>query len=173
MTFHPVTNNPSKNLEYLNTLLEAINNFKKINFIFTSSNHDGCGDIMNKIIKKYCSNNNLNSVFIENFGHRFYYSCLINVNFVLGNSSSGVLEAPLLGIPSINIGNRQKGRIKLEKVINSDIEKNKIIRSIKRALMIKKGGLYKNNSSPSTIILNKTKEYLKSNKKNPKIFFDI
>ena len=173
VTFHPITNNPSKNLEYLNTLLEAISNFKKINFIFTSSNHDGCGEIMNKIIKKYCSNNNLNSVFIENFGYKFYYSCLINVNFVMGNSSSGVLEAPLLGIPSINLGNRQKGRIKMERVIHSDIELNKIIKSVKKALSIKKGSLYKNNSSPSSIILNRTKEYLKSNKNYPKVFFDI
>ena len=65
---------------------------------------------------------------------------------VIGNSSSGVLETPSLGIPTINIGNRQKGRIISDNVINSDYKKNDIIKNIKKALIFDKKKINKNRS---------------------------
>ena len=65
---------------------------------------------------------------------------------VIGNSSSGVLETPSLGIPTVNIGNRQKGRIISKNIINSNYEKNYIIRNIKKALMFDKKKLFKEGS---------------------------
>ena len=62
---------------------------------------------------------------------------------VIGNSSSGVLETPSLGIPTINIGNRQKGRIVPDNVINSKYEKRFVISSIKKALKLNKKRLIK------------------------------
>ena len=62
---------------------------------------------------------------------------------VIGNSSSGVLETPSLGIPTVNIGNRQKGRIISHNIINSKYEKNHILKSIKKALNLNKKKLYK------------------------------
>ena len=62
---------------------------------------------------------------------------------VVGNSSSGVLETPSLGIPTINIGNRQKGRIISDNVINSEYKKNDIIKNIKKALIFDKKKLHK------------------------------
>lgn len=95
------------------------------------------------------------------------------VNFVIGNSSSGVIEAPLIGTPSINLGNRQKGRIKFQSVLNCAISKNQIMKAIKKVLLLKKKNKKLNKVSPSKIILNKTNIYLNRNNNLPKVFFDI
>jgi len=173
VTFHPITNKPKKNSEYLKIFLDSLSNFKNINFIFTSSNHDGGGGDFNKLIKKYCKNNKSSTSYIENFGHKYYYSCMSYVNFVIGNSSSGVIEAPLIGTPSINLGNRQKGRIKFQSVFNCAISKNQIMKAIKKVLLLKKKNKKLNKVSPSKIILNKTNIYLNRNNNLPKVFFDI
>ena len=109
----------------LNNLLSALNKFKNVLKIFTSTNFDHENRIIkNKILnftkKEKC-------FFYSSLGHLDYVSLMKISDVVIGNSSSGVLETPSLGIPTINIGNRQKGRIVSVNVINSRYEKKHLL----------------------------------------------
>ena len=93
---------------------------------------------MNLFIKKFVArSSNKNFHFKKSLGSDRYFSLLKVVNFVIGNSSSGISEAPYFKIPTINLGYRQKGRITPKSVINSKISSKAISSSIKRALNMK------------------------------------
>jgi GDP/UDP-N,N'-diacetylbacillosamine 2-epimerase (hydrolysing) len=130
VTFHPETLNKTTNLTIKN-LLKALEQFKKINFIFTCPNmdedHDKVIFQINNFIKR-----NKNSLFLKSLGKELYFSTLKYINGVIGNSSSGLLEAPSLKIPTINIGDRQKGRLQASSVINCRPERLCIVKAIKK-----------------------------------------
>ena len=117
-TYHPVTlsNMPSE-AQILN-LLEALDEYKEYHVIFTYSNSDTNSQIIIKRIQEYVDKNAERCMFIPSLGQRRYFSVLKNVTAVLGNSSSGIIEVPSFGIPTLNIGERQKGRISAGSVIN-------------------------------------------------------
>jgi len=119
VTFHPVTleNNSSK--EQIKSLLEVCKEYKNLNFVFTKANADAEGRIINQYIDKYAKENN-NVIAFTSLGMVRYLSALKYSSMVIGNSSSGLLEAPSFGIPTINIGDRQKGRIQASSIINCD-----------------------------------------------------
>jgi GDP/UDP-N,N'-diacetylbacillosamine 2-epimerase (hydrolysing) len=100
-------------------LLNSIDKLKDTNIIFTKSNSDHGGRIINKMIDKFVSLRD-NTISFNSMGQVRYLSSLSIVDAVVGNSSSGLMEAPSFGIGTINIGDRQKGRISLESVINCD-----------------------------------------------------
>ena len=133
VTFHPATleNNTSK-LQF-RELLAAINNLDNTNIIFTKTNSDLHGKVINQMIDQYISKNSKKSIAFHSLGQTRYLSALQFVDVVLGNSSSGLIEAPSFKIATINIGDRQKGRIKAKSVINCLPEKKSIQNSIKRA----------------------------------------
>ncbi len=133
VTFHPATleNNTSK-LQF-RELLAAINNLDNTNIIFTKTNSDLHGKVINQMIDQYISKNSKKSIAFYSLGQTRYLSALQFVDVVLGNSSSGLIEAPSFKIATINIGDRQKGRIKAKSVINCLPEKKSIQNSIKRA----------------------------------------
>ena len=123
-------------------MISALDKFKNVIKIFTSSNFDH----ENKIIKSKILNytlKNKDTFFFSSLGHLNYISMMKICSVVIGNSSSGVLETPSLGIPTVNIGNRQKGRITSDNVINSQYKKNDIIKNIKKALVFDKKKLHK------------------------------
>ena len=126
ITFHPVTleNNTSK--EQFQELLNAINELDDTNIIFTKTNSDLNGKVINKMIDEYTSENPKKSVGFISLGQLRYLSALQYVDAVVGNSSSGLLEAPSFKIGTINIGDRQKGRIKASSVIDCEPKKNSI-----------------------------------------------
>lgn len=132
VTFHPVTLEGDCE-EQCKILLEAISQFKDYQFIITGANADCGGEVINRILQEY-ANNNDNVYFTYSLGMKRYLSALDNAAFVLGNSSSGIIEAPSFGIPTINIGNRQKGRIQAASVINCDTKTEEIIEAIKKAM---------------------------------------
>lgn len=117
-TYHPVTlsNMPSE-VQILN-LLEALDGYKDYHIIFTYSNSDTNSQIIIRRIQEYVNRNTERCMFIPSLGQRRYFSVLKNVTAVLGNSSSGIIEVPSFGIPTLNIGERQKGRISAGSVIN-------------------------------------------------------
>ena len=133
VTFHPVTleNNTSKS--QFKELLEAINDLDNTNIIFTKTNSDLHGKVINKMIDQYISKNSKKSIAFYSLGQTKYLSALQFVDLVVGNSSSGLIEAPSFKIATINIGDRQKGRIKAKSVINCLPERKSIQNSIKRA----------------------------------------
>ena len=117
-TYHPVTlsNMPSE-VQILN-LLEALDEYKEYHVIFTYSNSDTNSQIIIKRIQEYVDKNAERCMFIPSLGQRRYFSVLKYVKSVIGNSSSGIIEVPSFGIPTLNIGDRQKGRIAADSVIN-------------------------------------------------------
>ena len=118
-TYHPVTlSNMSSEVQVLN-LLEALDNYKDYHIIFTYSNSDTNSQIIIKCIQKYVDRNEGRCMFIPSLGQRRYFSALKHMTAVLGNSSSGIIEVPSFGIPTLDIGDRQKGRIAADSVIHS------------------------------------------------------
>jgi len=147
ITFHPETHDINNSKKSINIILNALNNFKEIKFIFTLSNADPEGRIINKQIINYVSKNN-NCSYFYSLGQKMYYSVLNNIDCVLGNSSSGILEAPSFKIGTINIGNRQHGRVQAKSVINSNLNIYDIKTAIKKSLTKKFKSSLKNLKSP-------------------------
>ncbi len=131
VTLHPETKNKINDLDIIN-LFSVIKSFPKIDFIFTYPGYDlGFKKIINKI-KNYKYKNNI--YLFKNLGQNLYHS-LINISsFVIGNSSSGIIEVPSFKKFSINLGLRQKGRIHAKSVLHSDFNKKKIKYLIEKIL---------------------------------------
>lgn len=117
-TYHPVTLSVMPSEVQILNLLKALDKYKEYHIIFTYSNSDTNSQIIIKRIQEYVDRNIDRCLFIPSLGQRRYFSVLKNVAAVLGNSSSGIIEVPSFGIPTLNIGDRQKGRIAAESVIN-------------------------------------------------------
>lgn len=118
VTFHPVTLENSTAKEQFQELLDAIDELEDTNIIFTKANSDTDGRVINKMIDEYVVKNFHKSIGFTSLGQLRYLSALQFVDAVVGNSSSGLAEAPSFKIGTINIGDRQKGRIKAESVID-------------------------------------------------------
>ena len=118
ITFHPVTLENNTAEEQFQSLLKALTKQNNTNFIFTKPNADTNGRIIIKLIDEFVSKHQNRACAFTSLGQLRYLSALKHVNAVLGNSSSGLTEAPSFKIPTINIGDRQQGRIKAKSVIN-------------------------------------------------------
>jgi len=118
ITFHPVTLEKKTSQVHFQELLDAIDELEDTNYIFTKANSDSDGKIINKMIDKYVSKNMHRSVAFSSLGQLRYLSSMHHVDAIIGNSSSGITEAPSFKIGTINIGERQKGRIKASSVID-------------------------------------------------------
>lgn len=176
--FHPETLTNVNPLEQVNNLLSAIDEFKKYNFIFLGTNADTYSDVIRNRIKDYVKNNS-NTKYIENLPTAGYHYLLKNSICLIGNSSSGIIEAPSLGVYTVNIGDRQKGRIKGNSVIDTKCNREDIIQAIltviKNAKNIKPINPYfKPNTADG--YYKKTVELLErlsEDIKEPKIFYDL
>ena len=133
ITFHPVTLENSSAREQFNELLNALDELEETNFIFTKANSDTDGDVINKMIDEYVSENSQKAVAFASLGQLRYLSAIKFVDIVLGNSSSGLLEVPSFKKATINIGDRQKGRARASSVIDVRPIKEEILAAIKRA----------------------------------------
>jgi GDP/UDP-N,N'-diacetylbacillosamine 2-epimerase (hydrolysing) len=134
VTYHPVTLDSISTEQQFNTLLQVINKHKDISVIFTKSNADTNGRIINKMIDEFVQNNDDRCVEFTSMGMLRYLSTLQFCTVVVGNSSSGIIEAPSFGIPTVNIGDRQKGRVHPESVINCGNTENEIEDALDKAL---------------------------------------
>ncbi|MEZ5757449.1 MAG: UDP-N-acetylglucosamine 2-epimerase [Emcibacteraceae bacterium] len=177
VTYHPVTLPYRSNLEAIDELMKALKEFSEMQFIITYPNADTYGrQIIDKL--KEFSRDNENIILVNSLGQLRYLSAIKNAEFVLGNSSSGIIEVPSFGIPTINIGDRQKGRIYAESVIHCDDNHKSIIRACNIALSSKFKAIagqvknpYKQENTSSRIfnyILN-----TEINRINRKAFFNI
>ena len=131
VTFHPITlENNSK--EQFIELLNALEDLDETNIIITSPNSDEGNEEIFELIEKFINEHN-NVKFYKSLGMKRYLSTLQFVDAVVGNSSSGIAEAPSFGIATVNIGNRQKGRIQASSIINCPPEKESILKAINKA----------------------------------------
>lgn len=134
ITYHPVTLEKEAPIETFENILTALNELTDTTLIFTHANSDKNGRIINKMITQYVNTHKDKAVEFKSLGQLRYLSALQFVDFVIGNSSSGMTEVPAFYIPTINIGDRQKGRINCESVINSNYSLEDIKKSITFAL---------------------------------------
>ena len=132
ITFHPVTleNNTSKN--QMNELLHSLSELKDTGLIFTMPNADTDSRVLFKMIQDFVLKNR-NAIVFSSLGQIRYLSCIKYVDAVIGNSSSGLIEVPYLKKPTINIGDRQKGRLKADTIIDCNPERLSINNAIKKA----------------------------------------
>lgn len=138
VTYHPVTLENSSAEEQCKNLLAALEQFNDYRIIFTMPNSDTNGRIIMHEIEKFVEKNKERSIAFKSLGLRRYLSALQYVTAVIGNSSSGIIEVPSFGIPTLNIGNRQKGRIAANSVVNSGTSEEDILAGLKKILYAEK-----------------------------------
>lgn len=135
VTFHPVTleNNSSK--EQVMELLRVFDEFKDMQFVVTKANADADGRIINELFEEYAKVHDNVRVF-DSLGMVRYLSGIKYSECVIGNSSSGLTEVPSFKIPTVNIGDRQKGRIQAKSVINCEPKYEDILKAVRLAISI-------------------------------------
>lgn len=133
VTYHPVTNTDKEDKGFDN-LLAVLQNKKDINILFTYPNADHGSDELIEKIDCFVKQNSNRSKAWKSLGQLKYLSALQYVDAVVGNSSSGIIEAPSFNIASVNIGNRQKGRLKAISVLDCDENTDSIYDAINQAL---------------------------------------
>lgn len=148
ITFHPSTLSEQSSGKEFGELISALNQFPQSLQIFTKTNADTNGRIINKMIDAYEKDNPGRVKSFVSLGTLRYLSLMKNVNAVIGNSSSGIVETPSMRVPTVDIGDRQKGRFKPSNIISCKPEKNDIIRSIEIVLSKKFTGKIKKISNP-------------------------
>lgn len=134
ITFHPVTLEKQTSERHVKELFQALDEFKSYKIIFTKANSDNDGRIINKLIDEYVSKNNDRAAAFHSLGQLRYLSALKYSEMMIGNSSSGIIEMPFFKKLTINIGDRQKGRIFPNTVIQCEPNKKSIINAIKKAI---------------------------------------
>lgn len=132
VTFHPVTLDSDTAGEQATNLCKVMEERCDLFFLITKSNADTGSDKVNHILTNFATHHD-NANIVDSLGMVRYLSALKYAAFVLGNSSSGIVEAPILGIPTVNIGDRQKGRIMAETIINCEPTAESIVRAIAEA----------------------------------------
>ena len=177
ITFHPTTLESGLNLSHMNNLLNALSSLKDTNLIFTYPNADAEGRILINKLKEFCSKEN-NARSFASLGQIKYFSCINYVDGVIGNSSSGLIEVPTFKKGTINIGNRQKGRMKANSIIDCGTDTLEIVKAIEKLYskefqrdLLKVVNPYGQDNSSSKII--KILESINLNNIHKKSFYDI
>lgn len=177
VTFNSENSGPILINKMVSNTIDILKKFKDSSYIFTIPNHDVGADIIKIKISKFVKDNK-NAYLFRSLGFKNYISLAKISDCVIGNSSSGILEVPFLKVPTINIGNRQTGRVMPLSVISCDIKKNSIYRSIIKALSVnfkkkikkQKNPYFKNNTAKNIFNFINDIDY---DKTNIKVFEDL
>lgn len=132
-TYHPVTMENGSVDEQIEEFLDAIKCFPGLQFIVTKSNADQGGAKINELLDKAEPEIDNLHVFTS-LGIRRYLSLMKYSEFVMGNSSSGIIEAPAFHVPTVNIGDRQRGRLQSASIVNCGRRKDEICEAVRIAL---------------------------------------
>ena len=132
VTWHPVTLEPGRAKQDLKVLLDALDKLDDTKFVFTKSNADNEGRSLNRIIVDYVTSCPEKAVVHTSLGQIRYLSTLKQVTGVIGNSSSGIIEAPSVKTGTINIGRRQEGRVRASSIIDCDPDLESICSAFER-----------------------------------------
>lgn len=175
ITFHPATMENLQPIEQIRNLIEALNGFEETTFILTKANADAGGNVINNELEKF-ARSNPNCYLTASLGQLNYLSVMSVCDVVIGNSSSGIIEAPSFNKPVVNIGSRQNGRIKAKSNFDCKADVKSISKAIKQALRSgskkKIKNPYQAKGVPSEIIMNAIKE-INFSKLLPKQFYDL
>ena len=133
-TYHPVTLDEVAVEEQMREILSALDEFSELKIVFTKSNADSGGMRINQMIDEYVSRNPERCMAVYSLGLKRYMSALALADIVIGNSSSGISETPSFGVPTVNIGDRQKGRIQAGNIISCEPSKEDVTQAIRKGL---------------------------------------
>ena len=176
--FHPETLTNVDTLTQTKELLKAINGFKEYMFVFIGTNVDTNSDVIRRSVKDFVDNSE-NAVYFENLHTDGYHHLLKNSICLIGNSSSGLIEAPSLGIYTINIGARQDGRVKGNSVIDVKCESGEIAKVVGKVIEINDSvkpvnPYYKKDSALNYYKTTKTLlDRVDNDRDEPKKFYDL
>lgn len=132
VTYHPVTLEKDTAEEQVGNLLTALLQ-GNVRAVFTKSNADPQGRTINQVLAQFCRERPADYRIYDNLGAKVYLSCLRHMDLMVGNSSSGLIEAPSFKLPAVNIGDRQRGRIKAQNVIDVGYSTAEIVDGIRQA----------------------------------------
>jgi GDP/UDP-N,N'-diacetylbacillosamine 2-epimerase (hydrolysing) len=132
VTFHPVTLEKRTSSDQFTELLAALETLDDTHIIFTAPNADTDGRVIKTLIDDFVSKHPRGSIAFTSMGQVNFLSTLQYIDAVVGNSSSGLAEAPSFKIGTINIGDRQKGRVIAKSVISCLPEKDSIVNAMKK-----------------------------------------
>jgi len=133
VTFHPLTLESGTGIKQLRELMTALDAFEDMRFVITKANSDAGGREINHLWDEYATLRN-NCLCVASLGMVRYLSLIKHASAIIGNSSSGIIEGPAIKTPTVNIGDRQKGRVMAESVICCDPVSEDIIAAVKRAV---------------------------------------
>lgn len=133
-TFHPVTAEDAHDLEVVTTALRLFNNYEDLKVVVTGANADAGGRSLNSLYRVFEEVNAEKFHVFASLGQVGYLSAMLRCAAVIGNSSSGILEAPSAGVPTLNIGDRQRGRLRAPSVVDVGIAEGEIAAGIAKVL---------------------------------------
>jgi UDP-N-acetylglucosamine 2-epimerase (non-hydrolysing)/GDP/UDP-N,N'-diacetylbacillosamine 2-epimerase (hydrolysing) len=134
ITYHPVTNDPDSAIAGCAELLAALDCYPQARLIITGANADAGGRAICSLLTAYAGLNEDRAMFSPSLGQVCYLSAMKHCRLVIGNSSSGIIEAPAMKTATVNIGDRQQGRLKAASIIDCGASRNEIAAAIGRAL---------------------------------------
>lgn len=173
-TFHPVTLEGATAKKQVQELCQAMGERKDFFYVITRANADAGGDVINDTLEQY-ADGKPNVKMVSSLGTIRYLSAMKYASFVLGNSSSGIIEAPVLGTPTVNIGDRQKGRMLERTIINCHPYQESIVQAMEKAEKmphIQSRAFGEGNTS--VLIIDILKDFLFKDKINlKKSFYDL
>ncbi|MEA1988092.1 MAG: UDP-N-acetylglucosamine 2-epimerase [Pseudomonadota bacterium] len=136
VTYHPVTWTKNKGIQALTELFSALDKTENATVVWTGANADEQGQQINASVEEWMKTSPLNTKFVTSLGSKRYLSLMALADVVVGNSSSGIIEAPAMGTPTVNIGSRQQGRLRSASIIDCQEDRNSIKSALNQALSI-------------------------------------
>lgn len=176
VTYHPATLGAIPPGDAMQALLDALDYFPAARIIFTKPNSDTDGRLLGQMIDEYAGRNKGRVAVFTSMGQIRYLSALQFVDAVIGNSSSGIIEAPVFNTPTVNIGDRQSGRLKADSIVDCQETTESIAAAINIVLSplfknsIKQGASPYGNGESASHIKNRLKQTLFSSTKH---FYDL
>ncbi|MCM1266538.1 MAG: UDP-N-acetylglucosamine 2-epimerase [Bacteroidales bacterium] len=168
VTFHPVTLEEGDGIAQVQELLKALDRMTEYRYLITKANADAGGRKINACLEAYAQSHRQSVYLTESLGMMRYLSAMKYCSMVIGNSSSGISEAPVMGVPTVNIGDRQRGRIQEASIVNCKPCTEEIVAAMKRTQtsefrsgMAKELSLHQREKiRPSEAIADRIREYM-------------
>jgi UDP-N-acetylglucosamine 2-epimerase (non-hydrolysing) len=134
VTYHPVTLSVEPAEQEFEALLHVLDDYPEHHILFTYPNADHGGYAIIQRLERYCQQNSQRAFAVKSLGYQRYLSAVSHADVVLGNSSSAIIEVPAFGVPAINIGLRQQGRLAADSVLHAESNAESIHEALEHAL---------------------------------------
>ncbi|MDH4318616.1 MAG: UDP-N-acetylglucosamine 2-epimerase, partial [Desulfobulbaceae bacterium] len=126
VTYHPETMGGRASTEVMEEIIDVLDGLPDLRILFTAANADAGGKEINACIESYAADHPAKALYVPSLGQRRYFSLLRYADLMVGNSSSGIIEAASFALPVVNIGERQRGRVRSQNIIDVPDERKAI-----------------------------------------------